>query len=179
MSLIPTFEIGLWNAWLFLIPVFVMHVINARVFTRRGAGGQSGKIPYIVLFLILHILPVFLSLKLDTIWFYAGLVFYIVGITIVFLAIHSFATTPNDKPVSKGIFRYSRNPMYLGGFIFIIGISLVSISWVYFLIALIWVLITHVVEIPVEESECTKKYGTVFTEYMEKTPKWLGIPKSG
>ena len=172
MSLIPTFEIGFWNAWIFLIPIFFMHIINARVFARRGAGGQSVKI-LIVLFLILHILPVLLPLKLNTIWFYAGLIFYIVGTTMGYLAIYGFATTPIDKPVSKGIFRYSRNPMYLGGFIFIIGISLVSISWSYFLIALIWMIITHVMEIPVEESECIEKYGTAYIEYMKKTPKWL------
>jgi len=96
-----------------------------------------------------------------------------------YLAIYGFTTTPIDKPVSKGIFRYSRNPMYLGGFILFIGISLVSISWSYFLIALVWMILTHVMEIPVEESECIKKYGTDYIEYMKKTPKWLGIPKSG
>ncbi|UCD13645.1 MAG: DUF1295 domain-containing protein, partial [Thermoplasmatales archaeon] len=158
MSLIPTFEIGFWNAWIFIIPLFVMHIINARVFARRGAGGQSGKI-LIVLFLIIHILPIFLPLKLNTIWFYAGLIFYIVGITMGFLAIYGFATTPVDKPITKGIFRYSRNPMYLGGFIFCIGISLVSISWIYFLVVLIWMILLHVIDIPVEESECIKKYG--------------------
>lgn len=173
MSLIPTFEIGLWNAWIFLIPIFIMHIINVRIKT----GGPSVKI-LIVIFLILHILPIFLPLELNTIWFYAGLIFYIVGITIGFLAIYGFATTPIGKPVSKGIFRYSRNPMYLGAFIFFIGISLVSISGVYFLIALIWMIITHVKEISIEESECTKKYGTDYVEYMKRTPKWLGMPKS-
>ena len=177
MSLIPTFEIGFWNAWIFIIPLFVMHIINARVFARRGAGGQSGKI-LVVLFLIIHILPIFLPLKLNTIWFYAGLIFYIVGITMGFLAIFGFATTPIDKPVSKGIFRYSRNPMYLGGFIFLIGISLASVSWIYFLITLIWMILLHIADIPVEESECIKKYGTDYKEYMKKTPRWLGIPKS-
>jgi protein-S-isoprenylcysteine O-methyltransferase Ste14 len=131
-----------------------------------------------VLFLILHILPVFLPLELNTIWFYAGLVFYIVGITMGYLAIYGFATTSTDKPVSKVIFRYSRNPMYLGGFILFIGISLVSISWIYFLIALIWMILTHVMEIPIEESDCIKKYGTDYVEYMKKAPKWIGIPKS-
>ena len=173
MSFIPAFELGFWNAWIFLIPLFFMHIINARIKT----GGPSVKI-LIVIFLILHILPVFLPLKLNTIWFYAGLIFYIVGITIGFLAIYGFATTPIDKPVSKGIFRYSRNPMYLGAFILFNGISLVSISWVYFLIALIWMIITHVKEISIEESECTKKYGTDYIEYMKRTPKRLGIPKS-
>ena len=174
MSLVPTFEIGFYNAWIFLIPIFFMHIINVRVKT----GGPSVKI-LIVLFLILHILPFFLPLKLNTIWFYAGLIIYIVGTTMGYLAIYGFATTPIDKPVSKGIFRYSRNPMYLGGFILFIGISLVSISWSLFLIASVWMILTHVMEIPIEESECIKKFGTDYIEYMKKTPKWLGIPKSG
>jgi protein-S-isoprenylcysteine O-methyltransferase Ste14 len=177
MSLIPIFEIGLWNAWIFIIPLFFMHIINARVFARRGAGGQSAKI-LIVIFLILHILPVFLPLKLNTIWFYAGLIFYIVGTTMEFLAIYGFATTPIDKPVIKGIFRYSRNPMYFGGFIFFIGISLISISWIYFLIALIWMILLHIMDVPVEESECIKKYGPDYMEYMKRTSRWIGLPKS-
>ena len=178
MSFIPVFEIGLWNAWIFIIPLFVMHIINARVFARRGAGGQSGKI-LIVIFLIIHISPIFLPLKLNTIWFYTGLIFYIVGITMGFLAIYGFATTPIDKPVSKGIFRYSRNPMYLGGFIFFIGIGLVSVSSIYLLITLIWVVLLHVKDIPIEESECIKKYGKDYKEYMKRTPRWIGIPKAG
>ena len=174
MSLVPDFELGLWNAWIFLIPLFIMHIINARIKT----GGPSVKI-LIVIFLILHILAVFLPLKLDTIWFYAGLIFYIVGMTMGFLAIYGFAATPVDKPVIKGVFRYSRNPMYLGAFILFIGISLVSIAWIYFLVASIWMILTHAMEIPVEESECIKKYGTDYMEYMKKAPKWLGISKSG
>ena len=58
------------------------------------------------------------------------------------------------------------------------SIDFVSISWSYFLITLIWMILTHVMEIPVEESECIKKYGTDYIEYMKKTPKWLGIPRA-
>ncbi|UCH02470.1 MAG: isoprenylcysteine carboxylmethyltransferase family protein [Candidatus Bathyarchaeota archaeon] len=173
MSFIPAFELGVWNAWIFLIPIFIMHIINARVQT----GGPSVKI-LIVFFIILHLLPFLLPLQLNTIWFYAGLLPYIVGLTIAFLAIYGFAITPVDKPVITGIFRYSRNPMYLGGFFFFIGISLVSLSWIYFLIGLVWMILTHVLEIPVEESECIEKFGTDYAEYMKKTPKWIGIPKS-
>ncbi|UCD13700.1 MAG: isoprenylcysteine carboxylmethyltransferase family protein, partial [Thermoplasmatales archaeon] len=78
----------------------------------------------------------------------------------------------------KGIFRYSRNPMYLGGFIFFIGISLVCISWIYFLVVLIWMIFLHVIDVPVEESECIKKYGKDYLEYMKRTPRWIGVPKS-
>jgi protein-S-isoprenylcysteine O-methyltransferase Ste14 len=154
-----------------------MHVVNDRVFKRRGAGGQAGKIP-VVIFLILHILPVFLPLKLNTAWFYVGLVFYVFGITMLLLVTYSVATTPVDKLVTEGIFRYSRNPMYFGCFILCVGISLASVSWVYFLIALIWMIVLRVTDIPVDESECAKKYRTDYIEYMNRTPRWLGIPKT-
>ena len=68
--------------------------------------------------------------------------------------------------------------MYLGGFTLFIGISLASISWIFFIIALVWMIITHVMEIPIEESECIKKFGTDYKEYMDRTPKWIGTPKS-
>jgi len=29
-----------------------------------------------------------------------------------------------------------------------------------------------------EERMCLEKYGDVYREYMEKTPRWLGLPKS-
>jgi protein-S-isoprenylcysteine O-methyltransferase Ste14 len=104
---------------------------------------------------------------------------YLIGIIIGFLAIYRFAVTPIDKPVIMGIFHYSRNPMYLGGFIFFIGIGLVCVSLIYLLITLIWGVLLHVIDIPIEESECVKKYGKDYMEYMKRTPRWIGIPKKG
>jgi protein-S-isoprenylcysteine O-methyltransferase Ste14 len=177
MSLIPTFRIGLLNAWIFIIPVIFVQIISGIiVFKRRGGGGQSGILA--VIFLILHILPVFLPLKFNTIWFYVGVVLYVAGMTTLLLAIHSFAVTPIDALVNRGILRYSRHPMYLGGFILMVGISLVSISWIYFLISVIWVILLNIMQIPGEERECIEKYGTDYTEYMNRTPRWLGIPKT-
>lgn len=177
MSVMPTFRLGIWNAWIFVIPILLMHIINTRAFARRGKS-DNPTIVYLVFFLIMQIMPIFLPLRLNTVWFYAGLIFYVAGMTIAFRAIYDFATAPKDKLVSKGIFHYSRNPMYIGAFIFCIGISMVSISWIYFLLILIWIITTHLMEIPIEESACAKKYGTDYLEYMKETPKWIGLPKS-
>ena len=153
-----------------------MHIINAKVFASRKAGGQPSK-TLMILFILLHITTIFLPLKFDSILFYIGLVFYLVGIFIGFLAIYSFATTPIDKPVTNGIFQYSRNPMYLGGLIFFIGIGLVSASPIYLFITLIWIILLHINDISIEELECIKKYGKKYEEYLKKTPRWIGVPK--
>ena len=66
MSLIQAFEIGFWNAWVFIVPLFVIHAVSERILRSRGAGGQSGKI-MILMFLVLHILPIFMPLEINTI----------------------------------------------------------------------------------------------------------------
>jgi len=33
--------------------------------------------------------------------------------------------------------------------------------------------------IDAEERWCLDKYGDAYREYMDRTPKWIGIPKSG
>ncbi len=39
-------------------------------------------------------------------------------------------------------------------------------------------ILIHVMEVPVEEAECIKKYGADYVDYMKRAPKWLGIPKT-
>ena len=175
MSLIPAFEIGLWNAWIFIIPLLAIHIVTGRVLGKRGAEGQPSKIMMIV-FLLMHILPIFIPLSFDTIWFYVGFIVYLFGLIIVIMAIIGFATTPMDKPVTRGIFRVTRNPIYIGGIFFFIGIAVMSMSWVYVIIVLIW-LILMISSISKEESQCLKKYGKAYREYMNRTPRWIGIPK--
>lgn len=177
MSLIQSFEIGVWNAWVFIIPLLVIHTVSEHILRSRGAGGQSGKI-MILMFLILHMLPIFMPLKLDSIWFMVGFILYIFGMIFIVVTLHSFATTPVGKPVTKGVFRISRNPMYFSGLLIFLGIGIASFSWIYVLITILWLIFIHVRGIPDEESECLKKYGKAYREYINKTSKWIGISKS-
>ena len=118
-----------------------------------------------------------MPLVLDVIWFYVGLIVYLFGMVFVIMAIVGFASSPVDKPVTTGIFRITRNPMYIGGIFIFIGIAIVSLSWIYLMIILIW-LILMISSISKEESECLKKYGEAYRDYMKRTPRWIGLPKS-
>jgi protein-S-isoprenylcysteine O-methyltransferase Ste14 len=59
----------------------------------------------------------------------------------------------------------------------IISVSIMSVSFV-FLIILIITLIHLLLAVPAEEQYCLKKYGKNYQEYMERTPRWIGLPKS-
>jgi len=54
----------------------------------------------------------------------------------------NFATTPMNKPITKGIYRYSRNPMFIGWFLIYFYIAIASISWVYLMIIMFFIFIT-------------------------------------
>ena len=185
MSLMPAFELGLWNAWIFILPVIVFSIIIGAIFGKRGSGEDLGltkkqKIPFIIYLSIVfasYAYTIFLPLKLGTIWFYAGLLVYLLGMFIWILAMLSFYTTPVEKPVTKGVYSISRNPQYVGDFFINISISIACLSWIFLIVAIVAVIFEHNI-VASEEHFLLEKYGNAYREYMNKIPRWIGIPKS-
>ena len=187
MSLIPEFELGLWNAWIFNLPDLLLFPIGIIILRRRemqdvSASELSRKEKTLVSIMVVtlfasYVYSVFLPLKLNTAWFYTGLFIYLLGIIIEIIALPNFATTPIDKPVTKGVYRISRNPMYIGEFLIYIGIGIACASWIFLLIAMV-VRIGRNIFVISEERICLEKYGDAYREYIDRTPRWIGIPKS-
>jgi protein-S-isoprenylcysteine O-methyltransferase Ste14 len=181
MSLVPAFEIGLWNAWILaivlLLYAFIPYLIKD--FTKKmGQSEESGKSSTFgtILLFILMIYSIFLPLKLGTVWFYTGLFIYLLGLVIGTVAIVNVASTPLGKVFEKGVYRYSRNPMYLCMIIVFIGIGIASASWFCLLLSAILIALTCF-EVAAEERFLIGQYGDAYAEYMNRTPRWIGIPK--
>jgi protein-S-isoprenylcysteine O-methyltransferase Ste14 len=121
---------------------------------------------------------IFLPLKIGTAWLYVGLVIFALALVMSVITTVNYATTPLDTPVSKGVYRISRNPIYFTGFLLYIGIGIATASWVILLCAILWIVLFQIV-LPSEERFLLEKYGDSYREYMNKTPKWIGFPKSG
>jgi protein-S-isoprenylcysteine O-methyltransferase Ste14 len=186
MSLIPEFEIGLWNAWILIIPLIIYWFTGIKfLFSKRMSKTPSlkrrkDKIISQILVLTMFIsffYSIFVSIKLEKIWFIVGLFIYFIGIIMITITMVDFATTPIDKPVTKGFYRYSRNPMFIGFFLVYLGISIACISWIYLLLTLLFILIVNYLS-PFEEAITLGQYGLEYKEYMKRTPKWIGIPKN-
>jgi len=129
MSWIPAFQISLWNAWILML-YFPLHPIIMIVVDKAIGAGEifkkMGDVPYekgekrafvisMVILLLLLVYSVFLPLKIGTMWFYVGLTTYLVGLVMFLTAIVNIATTPLKQPFTKGMYRYSRQPMLLSG----------------------------------------------------------------
>jgi protein-S-isoprenylcysteine O-methyltransferase Ste14 len=186
MSPIPAFEIGLWNAWMFIAPLVILWIAGVKfIFKRRMPEGdmdESGKdriisMVMVVMMFALYIYSIFLPFRIGTIWFLIGSVIYAVGIILLIVTMIDFITTPMNEPVTKGLYRFSRNPMFMGFFIVLIGVGIACVSWVYLLGTLIFIL-TVASLTPVEEKMTLEHYGKAYEEYIKRTPKWIGIPRS-
>jgi len=192
MSLVPEFELGLWNAWIITVLFYVATLMPLQIgkekANRRGEGepawSEVGKTHRIAI-LITHavIMPftigysIFLPLKLGTEWFYVGTPICFLGIVMGIMAGVSFATAPLDEPMTKGVYSISRNPMYFGMFLMYVGIGIACASWIFLLCAVVWIISWHF-GVPEEERILLEKYGNAYREYMNRTPRWIGIPKS-
>ena len=188
MSLIPAFEIGVWNAWIFmiwlLIQTLAVRLVNKEVYQKAGQPpdmkpSQTYKIiSYISmpLWLLATAYSIFLPFKLGTIWFAIGLTIFLLGLIVNTVGTINFIMTPMNQPVTRGAYRYSRHPIYVSLFVIYLSVSIASVSWVFLLFT---VLVAVEVSLSVidEERYCLGKYGDAYRKYMRRTPRWIGIPK--
>ena len=194
MSLIPEFDIGVWNAWIFVLAGLFLHMVPPMLATQfnKNLNKKFSEAPAdvylnknerristiaIAFLLLLFFYTVFLPLQLATPWFYTGLVIFLLAEIVYMITIFPWAATPVDKPVTTGIYRYSRHPIYLTLFFQLIGVGIATASWLFILLTVVFMILFHNSVAP-EERGCLEKYGDAYREYMERTPRWIGLPKS-
>jgi protein-S-isoprenylcysteine O-methyltransferase Ste14 len=186
MSLVPDFELGLWNAWVFMLPSLLLTLFSLRWFMEKRAPSPNMPMSKTNLSFCLVskftyfaavIYSVFLPLKLGTIWFYAGLPITLIGLVGSGMTVVSWVNTPAGELVTKGIYRFSRHPIYVTEVLLLLGVSIASASWVFLLFPII-VGVGVAYFIKMEEAQCIGHYGNAYREYMDKTPRWIGIPTS-
>ena len=130
-----------------------------------------------VLWIILFLGSVFMPLPLGTPFLYAGIALFVAGLLIFEIAMVPWFKTPSDEPVTGGLYRYSRHPVYIGVFVQYLGIGIASASGLFLLLILATIALSMATT-PAEERFCAEKYGDSYRKYMKKTPRWLGPMKS-
>ena len=188
MSLVPEFELGFWNAWIFMVPSLLLMLLWLILMTKKHAPlpPKNARMPKTAeLFNIISkliyfpavICSVFMPLKLGTVWFYIGLPITLIGLVGSLMVVVNWANTPAGEPVTRGIYRYSRHPGYVTEVSLLLGVSIISASWVFSLFPIIiWAGAAHFIKL--EEAYTLGHYGKAYSEYMNRTPRWIGLPKS-
>ena len=80
---------------------------------------------------------------------------------------------PPTALVQSGLFRYSRNPMYIGALLIVLGYPLwfQSLALVGYWCAVL--LFFHLVIVGYEEPSLARRFGPAWTAYRRRVPRWL------
>jgi protein-S-isoprenylcysteine O-methyltransferase Ste14 len=191
LALIPAFELGLWNAWIFMVPALLALLLCFPVMMKKDAPGGPSRVPCKskitlvvatlskIVFFPAVVYSVFLPLQLGTMWLYVGLPITLIGLVVIILVLVAWIKTLGGQPVTRGVYRFSRHPMYVAMVLTLFGVSIISASWVFLLFAIITVVgVTRPFSVKIEEAQCLGHYGKAYREYMNRTPRWIGMPKS-
>jgi len=191
MSVLPAFDIGLWNAWILMVLMLAagmapLYLNYQRVETRCEGEpdvselDRTTRISHVITHMVIMpftlIYSIFVPLKLGTYWLLAGVPVYLVGLLFALMFSVSFSTAPLGEPLSKGVWAISRHPGYFGYFLGLVGIGIACASWVFLLCAVVWIVAWHF-GVTEEEHLLLEKYGDAYREYLNRTPRWIGFPK--
>jgi len=139
-------------------------------------------VPLIILMIILHfVYPIQMILRfpftlIGLVPVIVGLFINIQGTRVLQRAFKESGTTDIENPkvlVTEGAFRYSRNPMYLGGIIAGFGLAILLGSLVTFIFPTIMFLLAHFLHIPQEEDHLKTIFGKEYLDYMKRVRKWI------
>ena len=129
------------------------------------------------------ILNIFLPIKKIIVqpYNYLGIVLILVGLLIdvwAWMLFRKRKTTLNPykrplKLVNNGLFKISRNPMYLGMDLILWGLSLFLGSLVTFIFPVLFVILIERLFIKLEEENLEKKFGKKYIDYKKKVRRWI------
>ena len=89
----------------------------------------------------------------------------------------SGTTLPGDPPrnlVQSGLYRYSRNPIYVGDILVVLGVSLLVGGVAPLVYTLTYTAAMHALVVLREEPAIRRRFGTEYTRYASRVPRWLG-----
>lgn len=140
-------------------------------------------------------LPFLASLALHFIWPFsfppgilgqalipAGLLLGLVGVAFLVLARREFSRygqptdpgQPTSRVIRTGVFAISRNPLYLGAGLFLLGIALTfNLPWSVVMLILSMALCHYILILP-EEHYLAGKFGSEYEMYAASVNRWFG-----
>ena len=113
------------------------------------------------------------QIKIDfSLQFYLALSLFVVGIVLCAISVLCFAF-PNAEGLNiNGIYKYSRNPMYVAYFITFLGMSLLIQSFVVLVLVLNFQISAHWIIVS-EERWCLEKFGRSYEDYMRTVRRYI------
>jgi protein-S-isoprenylcysteine O-methyltransferase Ste14 len=103
---------------------------------------------------------------------FVGSAIYGLGVLLCLVSVSNFAELAENGINLKGLYRVSRNPMYVAYFIYFLGCVLLTQSLILLAILLIFQISAHWIILS-EERWCIKKFGKEYINYMNKVWRYI------
>jgi protein-S-isoprenylcysteine O-methyltransferase Ste14 len=184
MEFFPQFTISLSNAFWFSLLFWISNLIILKIYPShykdrvlkmpRFEKGFQQIISVFNFFLFqgLIIVVLFMPLKVDSSYFVVGLVLFIISFMVYILSLIDYATSNPDRPVTKGVYKLSRNPQQISTIFMWIGIGLMTNSVLIISICVLQLFTVYPTFIA-QEKFCLDKYGFDYQDYMKKAPRYF------
>lgn len=171
------------NAFLLMIPLFLIRfgllaLINkaalrrAALFAPLKGKEKAAGLFYQATNLFLIFYPLFLRVKIETPHFLIGLSLYLVGTIVLIASTIAFAKPNSNGLNTKGVYKFSRNPMYLGYFLYFLGCAGLTSSALLFLVLLVFQASAHWIILS-EERWCLDKFGEEYQRYSKRVGRYF------
>jgi protein-S-isoprenylcysteine O-methyltransferase Ste14 len=134
----------------------------------------------VILMIAIHLLfPVFRFIHFP--WTLLGVIPSIIGIVLNLVADSAFKKQNTTvKPfqessvlITDGLFRYTRNPMYLGFVLILLGIAIFLGTVLPFLIIILFIIFIYRTFIQVEEQMLEENFGEEWNNYKKRVRRWI------
>jgi protein-S-isoprenylcysteine O-methyltransferase Ste14 len=158
-----------------------MLIVKTLLFTLLAPCMVTLAVPYLLLRSRAEIFPqLWNSLHL------AGIVFFVAGVAVYIWCAGDFISKGNGTPapydppkalVAGGLYRFTRNPMYIGVLTVVAGEALFFKSLALVIYALALLLLFHLRVTLYEEPALKRLFGESFDDYCRRVPRWLAFHK--
>jgi protein-S-isoprenylcysteine O-methyltransferase Ste14 len=134
----------------------------------------------LIIMLVLHfICPILMLISVP--WNLVGIIPLVIGVLVNLLAdaaLHKGGTTvkpfqESTSLITDSVYRISRNPMYLGFVLVLIGVAILLRSLSPWIVIPLFIILVELVFITEEEKMLAEKFGLTWIEYRNKVRQWI------
>lgn len=171
------------NGFLLLIPFILIRFGLLSILNKDGLRRAAFFAPligkekaaywfYQITTILILVCPFFLKITTDPHWFYIGFSVYGLGLFLCIASTLSFANPAKNGLNLKGLYRYTRNPMYVAYFICFLGCVLLTQSLLLFAILMVFQISAHWIILS-EERWCIERFGEAYKTYMHEVRRYI------
>lgn len=182
MSIYPPLTITLVNGFWLMLPLLALRFGIPALLHREASAALDHFPPvigkeqlalkvYLISNTFLIFSPLLAQVGSDALWQMAGWICYALGVIVLGLALWSFSAK-GGALTQTGLYRFSRNPIYVGYFLIFVGAALLIGSWFHLVLTLVYQVAVHFLILS-EERWCQVTFGKSYLDYQHKVRRYL------